>query len=89
MRIDPTTNRVVGAPVSLGKEIHDLVASVDALWVSAADGTVTRIDPETGEIVGSPMSPAAAPLALAADGNTVWVGSSADRTITRIEEGAG
>ena len=86
MRIDPAANRVLGAPVSLGKEIHDLVGSDESLWVSAADGTVTRLDAATGAVVGSPLSPAGAPFALAVDGNSVWVGSSSDQTLTRIEE---
>ncbi len=87
MRIDSGTGRVEGAAISLGKEIHDLAASDDAVWVSAADGTVTRLDPATGEIVGSPLSPARAPLSLAVNGGVVWVGSVADRTLTRIEDG--
>ena len=79
-------NRVLGAPVSLGKEIQDLAGSDESLWVSAADGTVTRLDAATGAVVGSPLSPAGAALALAVDGNSVWVGSSSDQTLTRIEE---
>ena len=87
MRIDSGTGRVEGAAISLGKDIHDLAASDDAVWVSAADGTVTRLDPATGEIVGSPLSPARAPLSLAVNGGVVWVGSVADRTLTKIEDG--
>ena len=86
MRIDPGTSRVEGAPISLGKEIQDLVASRDSVWVASADGTVTRLDAGTGAVIGSPLTPANAPLALAFDGD-LWVGSSSDQTLTRIEEG--
>ena len=44
-----------GAPISLGKEIDDLAVSEQAVWVAAADGTVTRLDPDSGEVVGSPL----------------------------------
>ena len=88
MRIDSGTGRVEGAAISLGKDIHDLAASDDAVWVSAADGTVTRLDPATGEVVGSPLSPAARP-ALAGGERRRGMGRkrSRDRTLTRDRGG--
>jgi streptogramin lyase len=88
MRIDSATSRVEGAAIALGKEIHDLTASAEAVWVSAADGTVTRLDPRTGRQVGVPFTPAPAPLSLAVANGVLWVGSSGDRTLTQIEEGS-
>ena len=87
MHIDTSANRVEGAPVSLGKQIQQLVASADAVWVGAADGTVTRLDPQSGSTVGSPIAPAPAPFFLATEGGTLWVASNTNRTLTRIQEG--
>jgi DNA-binding beta-propeller fold protein YncE len=83
--IDPATNEPVGAPVRLGKEIEDLAGRGEAIWVAAADGTVTRLDARRGVVTGS-VATLRAPLSLAveprADG--VWVGSVSEQRVARI-----
>jgi class 3 adenylate cyclase/streptogramin lyase len=86
-RIDPGRNESVGAPLALGKEIDDLLAAYDALWVAAADGTVTRLDPATGSIIGRPIDVGRAPLRLASDGERLWVASASDQTLQAIQPG--
>jgi YVTN family beta-propeller protein len=45
-RIDPTTFKVVGAPIKVGKTPVGLAYGAGSLWVSNnASNTVTRIDP--------------------------------------------
>jgi DNA-binding beta-propeller fold protein YncE len=83
-RIDPRRNEAVGAPVSLGKELEDILAVDGALWVASADGTVTRLEAATGRPVGEPIPVGRAPLTLAWDGEHLWVGSASDHTVQAI-----
>ena len=46
-RIDPATNRLVGANLPVGREPVGIAAGADSLWVTNfGDDTVTRIDPD-------------------------------------------
>jgi serine/threonine-protein kinase len=83
-RIDPVRDEAVGAPITLGKELEDILAASGALWVATADGTVTRLDVATGKLVGAPIAVGRAPLTLAWDQDRVWVGSTSDRTVQAI-----
>ena len=83
-RIDPQSNDVVGAPVSLGKELDDILAAGGGLWVASADGTVTRLEVGTGKLVGTPITVGHAPLTLGWDGGRLWVGSASDQTVQAI-----
>ena len=85
-RVDPRTNRVVGAPLSLGKEIQDIAIAYGTLWVASADATVTPLDPHTGKTVGASVPVGRAPLALSSDGGELWVASAGDRTVQRLRE---
>ena len=82
-RIDPGTARVVGAPVSLGKEILAIARSPHTLWVAAATPP-SPLAPDTGRPLASSISVGAAPLVLAADGEDVWVGSGGNQTVQRL-----
>ena len=83
-RIDPSRNEAVGAPVSLGKELEDILTTNGALWVAAADGTVMRLVAATGKLVGSPIPVGAPPLSLAWDGERLWVASATDQEVQAI-----
>ncbi|MDP9255991.1 MAG: protein kinase [Actinomycetota bacterium] len=84
-QIDTRTNVVRGAPISLGKELQDIVAAGGSLWVAASDHTLTRLDAHTGAIIGTPIGVGSPPLALSASANSVWVGSSGDNTVQRVD----
>ena len=85
LRIDLVRGEVVGAPVSLGKEIEAIAGSPRTLWVAAADGTVTRVDPATGTARGRPIGVDQPPLTLAADGDAAWVTSASGQSLRRLE----
>ena len=84
-RIDPKTNRVAGAAISLGKEIDAIAGTRNDLWVASADDTLTRLDPATGAVVGAPLALGTRhPFSLGSDGQTLWIGSVGDRTLQRL-----
>jgi DNA-binding beta-propeller fold protein YncE len=85
--VDPAAGEVVGAPVSLGKQIEAIAGSPGTLWVAAADGTVSRLDPRTGSVRGAPIPVGRPPLSLAAAGGSVWLASAADQTVRRLSPG--
>jgi serine/threonine-protein kinase len=83
-RIDSGTNRVAGAPVSLGKEIQDIAIAAGRLWVASADATVTPLDLMTGAVAGPSITVGTSPLSLAAQRDELWVANGGDRTIQEI-----
>jgi DNA-binding beta-propeller fold protein YncE len=84
-RIDPKTNRVVGAAISLGKEIDAIAGTRDDLWVASADDTLTRLDPASGAQVGAPLAlESRHPFSLGSDGEALWIGSIGDRTLQPV-----
>ena len=87
LRVDPDRNEVVGAPVSLGKDLLDIALAGRNLWVAAGDATVSRLDARTGRALAAPVPVSRPPLVLAGDGRGVWVGSVADRSLLRVTEG--
>lgn len=54
-RVDPVTNRLVGAPIPVGLEPLQMVTGAGAVWVGAHSGppAITRIDPATGTVVAT------------------------------------
>jgi serine/threonine-protein kinase len=83
-RIDTQTNRAVGVPISLGKEIQDIAIASGRLWVASADATVTPLDVRTGDVTGPSVAVGRPPLSLAADRDELWVANGGDRTIQEI-----
>ena len=82
-RIDPRTDRVVGAVRLPGGQYGGLAVTHDAVWVmSAGTGTLSRIDPQTGRVVGAvritgPRNPCGyCPMAVTHD--AVWVAVSGE-----------
>jgi class 3 adenylate cyclase len=84
-RINLRSNVVRGTPISLGKELEDIVAADGSLWVAASDRTLTRLDPQSGLGVGTPIGVGSPPLALDASAKSIWVGSGGDNTIQRVD----
>jgi streptogramin lyase len=84
LRIDARSGQPEGAPVSLGKEIDDLVLTRHGLWVAGGDATVTRLDPRSGEPTGAAIPVGRGPLSLAAAPQGVWVGSGGAQTVQLV-----
>jgi outer membrane protein assembly factor BamB len=94
IRLDPSTLRVIGQPLSLpGGANFYLGASDGYLFVADdSDGTVTRIDTQTGETAGAPIRIARASTigfgsayAIAPAGTSIWATSPSSDTISRIQ----
>jgi streptogramin lyase len=85
-RIDATAKQPIGAPIRLGKEIEDIAASRNSLWVAGGDGTLSHLDPATGAMRGTPVVVGRVPLRLVPDETGVWVLSGGDRSIRRVED---
>lgn len=74
VRIDPTTNEIVGKPVSPGVRAEDIAVSNGTLWITRVgpgdlgapsnSDTVLAIDPESAEILATINVPRA-PVSLA------------------------
>jgi streptogramin lyase len=84
LRIDARSGQPEGAPVSLGKEIDDLVLTRHGLWVAGGDATITRLDPRSGEPIGAAITVGRGPLSLAAAPEGVWVGSAGTQTVQLV-----
>jgi virginiamycin B lyase len=85
LHIDPSTNNVVGNPISVGLEPIQIAAGAGAIWVGSHSGPppVTRIDPATGKVVatievGFPVH------GLAAGPDSVWVVDYHGQKVVRI-----
>ena len=94
IRLDPSTLRAIGQPVSLptGANFY-LGASESYLFIADdSEGTVTRIDTHTGETAGAPIRIAPASTigfgsayAIAPAGTSIWATSPTSNTISRIQ----
>jgi len=93
-RLDPSTLRVIGQPVSVPPGDNYYLGATDGYVFIAddSDGTVTRIDTRTGESAGAPIriAPAAttgygSAYAIAPAGTAIWATSPSSDTISRIQ----
>ncbi len=85
VRIDPAANEVVDT-LSIA-DPHDVVATVDGLWVSNfIDGTVTRIDPRAGEVRDT-VDVGPNPTALATDGHALWALIDFGEAVAHVDPG--
>jgi len=73
-RLDPKTNRIVGAPARLSERIYEIVSGDGGVWVSD-DTMVTRLDPESGQVVASLRDQFGdgTPFRMAEGAGLVWV----------------
>jgi hypothetical protein len=64
----------------------DLVATPDAVWLRAGNGTITRLDPSTGQAVeqiapdGQQITSGSMLIAY----NSIWTTSGDEGTLTRL-----
>jgi YVTN family beta-propeller protein len=91
-RIDSVTGEVLSKKV-LGKQITDISATADSVWVGSngTPGTVFAVDGQSGKVVdtipaggGRVGGPWNRPLHLAADEADVWVTDAINGAISRI-----
>jgi hypothetical protein len=74
LRVDPRTNRVVGAPRRLAHEPLALVGGGDRLYAFDGDrNTVMRLDPHSGQVRQRRHITRGTPLTGAVVRNTLWV----------------
>ena len=94
IRLDPSTLRAIGQPVSLPSGSNFYLGASDGYLFIAddSDGTVTRIDTHTGETAGAPIRIAPASqigfgsaYAIAPAGTAIWATSPSSDTISRIQ----
>jgi streptogramin lyase len=89
-RIDASSGRPDGEPISLDGPGSSIAAGEGSVWVTRANREVVRISPEGGEISGSP---AAAPgaFSVAVGDSAVWaLGADGPKgSLTRIDPGSG
>ena len=94
IRLDPSTLRAIGQPVSLPAGATFYLGASDGYLFIADDsaGTVTRIDTHTGETAGAPIRIAPASTigfgsayAIAPAGTSIWATSPTSDTISRIQ----
>ena len=76
LKIDLTTNRVVGR-VPVGRNPDGILSALGSLWVvNSLDGTVDRLDPRSGARLGT-AHVGGHPTEVAAAGGSMWVISDA------------
>ena len=94
IRLDPSTLRAIGQPVSLPAGATFYLGASDGYLFIADDsaGTVTRIDTHTGKTAGAPIRIAPASTigfgsayAIAPAGTSIWATSPTSDTISRIQ----
>ena len=91
-RIDPATNRVVGAPIPIGSHhAGNLAVGTGGVWVTsdyrpeaaAEDVVVVRIDPEANRAVET-IAAGGHPIDVAATADAVWVSVADPGRVLRI-----
>jgi YVTN family beta-propeller protein len=83
-RIDPKTNKLAAAPITVGNGPSAIAFGDGAAWVvNTLDGTVSRIDPDTNsvETIGVGNGPAAVAVGL----DAVWVSNEFGGTAAQID----
>jgi YVTN family beta-propeller protein len=91
-RVEPGADPTAIIPVRASP--NAIVAAQDAVWVAARTqsgrGLVARIDADTNQVGHTiPLRHPPTALAITLDGDRIWVATAADRTVHRIDTGAG
>ncbi len=85
VRVDARSNRIVGAPVTLGRAPVALAVSEGSLWVAdELEGTVTRVAGSTRRIAAR-IRTGRGPTSVAAGGGAVWIANTGGRTVSRVD----
>jgi DNA-binding beta-propeller fold protein YncE len=97
VRIDATSNEVIGEPIAVGEGPEVIVVNGDAAWVAISYGDtryrrcrdacgrgVSRIDLQTNQVVATiPLT--GQPIGLAIDGDAIWVSRIDRGNIVQID----
>jgi YVTN family beta-propeller protein len=97
VRIDATSNEIIGEPIAVGEGPEVIVVNGDAAWVAISFGEarfgrcrdacgrgVSRIDLETHQVVAT-IPLIGKPTGLAIDGGAIWVSQFERGTIVKID----
>jgi class 3 adenylate cyclase/ABC-type transport system substrate-binding protein len=83
--VNPTVQRVVGAPIYVGNGPSGIAVGLRAVWVAlSVDGAVARIDPDTDRVVDT-FSVGTDPTRVAVGFGKVWVTNESVGTVTSID----
>jgi YVTN family beta-propeller protein len=85
-RIDPASNRTVGAPIVVGGEPTGVAIGAGAVWVAnRGSWTVIRIDPATNRLVGQTLELDHKIEKVAVGAGAAWVTVSEEPELVRID----
>jgi hypothetical protein len=92
LRIDPTTDRVIGTTSLAPAAGGTIAAGTHGVWVITRTrvhhlGAVRLLDPESGLPVGHRIVVGGDPTAIVTDGSSAWVFDSASSRLIRITTG--
>jgi ABC-type transport system substrate-binding protein/class 3 adenylate cyclase len=83
--VNPSVQRVVGAPIYVGNGPTGIAVGLGAVWVAlSVDGAVARIDPDTDRVVKT-FSVGTDPTRVAVGFDKVWVTNESVGTVTPID----
>ena len=73
LRVDASSNRVIGAPIPLGSGPTSAETQGSSVWIAnAGDGNVVRVDSRSGKRVGRPIPVGGSLSDLGVNGDAVW-----------------
>lgn len=85
VRIDPSTNSVIGSPIKVGERPYFVAAGAGSIWTgNHDDGTLSRIDPHTNSVIASIQLPIA-PHGLTYGEGSIWVSDLHDNGVFRLD----
>lgn len=88
-RIDPRTNKVVGAPIAVPVRPLAMAGDASSIWVIGVEtDTLTRIDTRTGKVDARPIGIGNAPTDVALGYGKVWVPLSKDDRLASLRAGS-
>jgi YVTN family beta-propeller protein len=87
-RIDPRT-KSVAATIDVGGRPTGIATDRRAVWVVTYTGQISRIDPATNTVTSSIQTGASETTKIAAGEGSVWIASSAEGTVTQVDQATG
>lgn len=85
VRIDATTNRLVGGPIPMGTAPTAMAVADGALWVADAhEDVIRRVDPRRRRTVAA-IPVGRSPYGIVAAFGSIWVTDADDGTVSRID----
>jgi virginiamycin B lyase len=85
VRINPTTNSLVGRPIQVGDEPTAVGSGGRSVWVTnSGDDTVSRINPRSRRVVAT-IDVGDHPTGLTVSRGAIWVANFEDDNVQRID----